>query len=227
MKLKLSKLKKADMDKNQTRLIMTVGIATVITIFCLVSTKALLAQASYHRSELAAKRAVIKQLKSNIDTAATLQTQYQAFNSVNPNFIGGKNVTEPNASPPDGDNARLVLNALPSKYDFPALISSVSKILSGAGMASPGIAASDMSATTDSTARVNPTPVEITLSLNGVTTYGGAQNLIRDLEGSIRPFNVTTLEFGGSSASISLSAGLSTYFQPAKALGSGSTKEVK
>jgi len=47
------------------------------------------------------------------------------------------------------------------------------------------------------------------------------------LEGSIRPFNVTTLEFGGSSASISLSAGLSTYFQPAKALGSGSTKEVK
>src|SRR3989344_5561127 len=216
MKLKLSKLKKADMDKNQTRLIMTVGIATVITIFCLVSTKALLAQASYHRSELAAKRAVIKQLKSNIDTAATLQTQYQAFNSVNPNFIGGKNVTEPNASQPDGDNARLVLNALPSKYDFPALISSVSKILSGAGMASPGIAA-----------RVNPTPVEITLSLNGVTTYGGAQNLIRDLEGSIRPFNVTTLEFGGSSASISLSAGLSTYFQPAKALGSGSTKEVK
>jgi len=60
-----------------------------------------------------------------------------------------------------------------------------------------------------------------------LTSYGGAQNLIADLERSIRPFNITTLDFGGTNSTISISAGLSTYFQPAKMLGSGTTKEVK
>src|SRR3990167_8406620 len=148
MNLTMPKFKSSQIDKSQKRLIILVSVSTVVTIFCLVSTKALLDYAGYHRHELAAKRAVIKQLEANIATANTLESQYQSFNSVNPNFIGGKNTTDPNTSPPDGDNARLVLDALPSKYDFPALISSVSKILTNAGIASPGIAASDMSATT-------------------------------------------------------------------------------
>ena len=227
MNLKVPKFKSSQIDKSQKRLIILVSVSTVITIFCLVSAKALLDYASYHRHELAAKRAVIKQLEANIAAAGTLESQYQSFNSVNPNFIGGKNTTDPNTSPPDGDNARLVLDALPSKYDFPALISSVSKILTNAGIASPGIAGSDLSATTGSAPSASPSPVEIPLSINGLASYGGAQNLILDLERSIRPFNVTTLDFGGTNSTISISVGLTTYFQPAKMLGSGTTKEVK
>ncbi len=215
------------MDNSQKRLIILISLSVVVTIFCLVSSKALLDYASYHRHELAAKREVIKQLEANIATANSLAGQYQSFNSVNPNFIGGKNTTDPNTSPPDGDNARLVLDALPSKYDFPALISSVSKILTNDGVASPGIAGSDLSATTSAASSVSPSPVEIQLAINGLTSYGGAQNLIADLERSIRPFNITTLDFGGTNSTISISAGLSTYFQPAKMLGSGTTKEVK
>ena len=227
MNLKMPKFKGSQIDKSQKRLIILVSVSTVVTIFCLVSTKALLDYAGYHRHELAAKRAVIKQLEANIATANTLESQYQSFNSVNPNFIGGKNTADPNTSPPDGDNARLVLDGLPSKYDFPALISSVSKILTNAGIASPGIAGSDLSATTGSAPSASPSPVEIPLSINGLASYGGAQNLILDLERSIRPFYITTLDFGGTNSTISISVGLSTYFQPAKALGSGTMKEVK
>ncbi len=227
MNLKMPKFKGPQMDDSQKRLIILVSLSTVVTIFCLVSAKALLDYASYHRHELSAKRAVVKQLEANIATANTLESQYQSFNSVNPNFIGGKNTTDPNASPPDGDNARLVLDALPSRYDFPALISSVSKILTNDGIANPGIASSDLSATTSAAPVVSPSPVEIPLNINGLTSYSGAQNLIRDLERSIRPFNITTLDFGGTNSTISISAGLSTYFQPAKILGTGSTKEVK
>lgn len=227
MHLEMPKFKSSQMDKSQKRLIILVSLSTIVTIFCLVSTKALLSYASYHRHELSAKRAVIKQLEANIATANLLGSQYQNFNSVNPNFIDGKNTSDPNSSPPDGDNARLVLDALPSKYDFPALISSVSKILTNDGVASPGIAGSDLSASTSAASSVNPLPIEIPLSINGLVSYSGAQNLIRDLERSIRPFNVTTLDFGGTNSTISISAGLSTYFQPAKILGTGSTKEVK
>jgi len=227
MNLKMPKFKGPQIDRAQERLIILVSLSVVVTIFCLVSAKALLDYASYHRHELAAKQLVIKQLEASITTANSLESQYTSFNSVNPNFIGGKNTTDPNASPPDGDNARLVLDALPSKYDFPALISSVSKILTNNSITSPGIAGSDLSATTVSTPSVTPTAVEIPLSINGLVSYAGAQNLIRDLERSIRPFNVTNLDFGGTNSTISISAGLTTYFQPAKVLGAGSTKEVK
>lgn len=227
MNLNMPKFKGSQMDKSQKHLIILVSLSVIVTIFCLVSAKALLSYASYHRHELSAKRAVIKQLEANIATANTLESQYQSFNGINPNFIGGKNTTDPNTSPPDGDNARLILDALPSKYDFPALISSVSKILTNNAVVSPGIAGSDLSATTVSTPNVSPSPVEIPLSINGLTSYAGAQNLIRDLERSIRPFNITTLDFGGTNSTISISAGLSTYFQPAKILGTGTTVEVK
>lgn len=227
MNLKMPKFKGPQMDDSQKRLIILVSLSTVVTIFCLVSAKALLDYASYHRHELSAKRAVVKRLEANIATANTLESQYQSFNSVNPNFIGGKNTTDPNTSPPDGDNARLVLDALPSKYDFPALISSVSKILTNDGIANLGIASSDLSATTSAAPVASPSPVEIPLNINGLTNYSGAQNLIRDLERSIRPFNITTLDFGGTNSTISISAGLSTYFQPAKILGTGTTTEVK
>lgn len=227
MNLKAPKFKGSQIDAAQKRLIILVALSVVVTIFCLVSTKALLDYASYHRRELSAKRAVIKQLEANIAIANNLGSQYQSFNSVNPNFIGGKNTTDPNTLPPDGDNARLVLDALPSKYDFPALISSVSKILTNAGIANPGIAGSDLGATVNIAPSVSPSPVEIPLSINGSASYTGAQNLIRDLERSIRPFNITTLDFGGTNSNVSISAGLTTYFQPAKALGASTTKEVK
>ena len=108
MNLKLPQFKGSQMDNSQKRLIILISLSVVVTIFCLVSSKALLDYASYHRHELAAKREVIKQLEANIATANSLAGQYQSFNSVNPNFIGGKNTTDPNTSPPDGDNARLV-----------------------------------------------------------------------------------------------------------------------
>lgn len=225
MKINFSLNKGSKADKSQTKVVLVVGICTVVTIFSTVSAKSLLDQASYHRKELNAKNQVIKQLEDNIKTASTLQLQYQTFNTINPNLIGGKNTNDPNAAPPDGDNARLVLDALPSKYDFPALISSVAKVFSG--LSNPAIAGSDISATQSSEPVAKPAPVEILLSVNGLTNYAGAQVLLKDLERSIRPFDVTTLEFSGTHSNITISIGMKTYFQPAKLLGSGEVKEVK
>src|SRR5260221_219541 len=102
MNLEMPKFKAtAKIDKSQKRLIVLVSLCTVITIFCLASTKALLDDATYHRHELAAKHAVIKQLEDNITKAAALETQYQNFNNANPNFIGGKKTTQPKAFSPN------------------------------------------------------------------------------------------------------------------------------
>ena len=218
--------KKLNLDRGQTRMLVTITVAAAVTVFCLLSAKALWSQAAYHRQVLSAKRQAVAQLKANIDTVETLKTQYDAFNSANPNAIGGKNVSDANATPPDGTNSQVVLNALPSKYDFPALISSVAKVMSLNRIGNPGIAGSDQSATINSQPTANPQPVEIPLSLSGLTTYSGAQNLVRDLERSIRPFDITKLQLSGSSASLSVSASVTTYFPPAKILSAGN-KEIK
>lgn len=213
--------KKPNMNQPQTRMLVTITIATTVSVFCLLAAKDLFNQAAYHRHVLGARRNAIAQLQSNINNLSTLKTQYDSFSASNPNFLGGTSTTDPNALPPDGDNARLVLDALPSKYDFPALISSVSKIISLNQITNPGIAGSDQTATIDSSPLANPQPVQIPLSISGLTTYNGAENMIRDFERSTRPFDITKLQISGPSGSLSISASLNTYFQPAKVLSTG------
>lgn len=226
LKLNLQPAKTLNLSRDQSRMLITVLAATAVAVFCLLSTKALLDQAIYNHRVLSAKRQAVKQLQANSGSLDTLKTQYEAFNSTNPNVLGGRNTADPNAVPPDGDNTRIVLDGLPTKYDFPALISSVSRILSINGLINPGISGSDQSATMDSSPATNPQPVEIPLTVTGLGSYSGAQNLVRDFERSIRPFDMRGLQLNGSSSSMSISLDLTTYFQPAKSM-SSDAKEVR
>src|SRR3990167_1895281 len=111
--------KRLKTNKSETRLVVAVAIATVITVFCLLSSKTLFSQASYNKRVLDARRDALTQLNANVEAADKLVDQYQIFQTGNPtNIIGGKNSTDPGLTPPDGDNARLFLPPLPSKYDF-------------------------------------------------------------------------------------------------------------
>lgn len=214
------------LNRTQSKMLAVVTSCSILTVFSLVGARVLWSQAAYHRHELAAKRTAVKQLKDNITIAQTLQTQYGSFNSTNPNVIGGKNVSDPNTVPPDGDNARIILDALPSKYDFPALISSVAKILKNNSINNQSIGGTDQSGSLNSEPAANPQVTPIALSVSGAATYQGVQMLVRDLERSIRPFDITKLQISGSSSNSSVSAEVTTYFQPAKILGS-ETQEVK
>lgn len=221
-----SSIKHLQINKTQSRVFLIVGIATVISVFCLVSTKSLLSQANYHSKELAAKKTALKQLNANIEAAASLATQYQVFVSSNPNIIGGKNSSDDNAVPPDGDNGRIVLNALPVRYDFPALISSVAKILNANSVLNPSISGTDDSSSVSSEASNNPQQTAITLSVGATSGYAGIQNVVKDFERSIRPFDVRALQLRGTIESMTLSLTIDSYFQPAKTF-STTTKEVK
>jgi len=220
--------KRARIDKTQSTMLAIISIAAVITIFCLMSAKALLSQAAYQRKVVKANQAAVKQLQANVTAAKALVTQYsQVFEGTNPsNIIGGQNTTSPDAVPPNGDNARIVLDALPSKYDFPALISSVSNILTDDKITSPSVTGTDESATIDSSATTNPQPQEIQLTVTGTGTYENVQAFVQDLERSIRPFDVVSLQLAGPQDSLIFTLTVNTYFQPAKSL-NVVTQEVK
>lgn len=220
-------LKRLPMDNDSSRLLVIVSVDAVITVFCLVSTKALLSQASYHRRVLSADRKALKQLNDNITAANTLVTQYQVFENGSPtNLIGGKNSTDANLQPPDGDNARLVLNALPSKYDFPALITSVTKILNTDHAANPNITGTDLSISSSDNSSASPQAIAIPLTITGDLSYADSQTLIKDIERSIRPYDITNLQMRGSNANMQLTISLNTYYQPPLTINI-STKEIK
>jgi hypothetical protein len=216
------------LDKAQTSMITTVAVATIVTIFCLVASKSLVSQASYQSRVIHARHTSIKQVKTNIDNANSLADHYnQVFEGNSPaNIIGGKNTKSSQAQPPDGDNGSIVLHALPTTYDFPALLTSMAKVLSGHAVTNQSITGSDQALDFKNDPVPNPAPVEIDLSAAGTVTYANAQGLIQDFERSIRPFDITKLSLNGNQATMSISFDLATFYQQAKTTGL-TTQEIK
>lgn len=226
-----AKIQKTDLhdmvDKASNSALTMFAISTVIVVFCLVSVKAMLAQGAYQRRVVNAKHDTVDQLKANISAAKTLTTKYDAFTSAVTNVIGGSGSAAEDASPPDGRNDRIVLDALPTSYDFPALISSLTKLVETNSLTNATVGSSDDSASFSSDPQSAPAPVQIQqIPISGSSSPEGVKAALIDLERSIRPYDVTNLQISmtGSDSSFTISA--NTYYQPAKKIVPGS-KVVK
>src|SRR3989344_1046329 len=216
-------IKHFQIDKAQSRTVTVIATATVIIVFSLFASKSLLSQGSYQRRVINHKHETVEQLKNNVSAGKDLVTQYQVFAQANPNLLGG-NPDGP--GPLDGNNARLVLDALPNKYDFPALTSSIEKLMAGRGISIRTIGGTDDEATNTGEPSPDPQPKTIGFSVEGITTYPNSMELIKDFERSIRPFDFTTFELNGDANQIRITINANTYYQPPKGLDVGS-KEIK
>lgn len=217
-------IKHLQINKSQTKILVVIGITTAVVIFCLFATKALISKGMYQNRALSARRAAASQLQSNYNSAQTLFTQYQSFAQQNPNVLGG-NATGSGAL--DGDNARIVLDALPSNYDAPALGSSIEKILIQQGIAINSLSIIDDPSANSDAAEANPQPKVITFTFAGSTTYAGLGQLLQAFEHSIRPFDVYNLGISGTDTNLGFSISVNTYYQPPKSLDLSTFKDVK
>jgi hypothetical protein len=217
-------IKHLQIDKNQSSMLAVIAAATVIVVFSLFATKALVTKGLYQKRALHARKDVAAQLKSNYASANTLLKQYKVFADGDPNILGGSKSGNANL---DGDNARIVLDALPSTYDAPALASSVEKVLTGKSVTFNSLTVTDNSTSNLDQSQTKPKATPVTFSFEGTTNFAVAQQLLQDFERSIRPFDLNTLELSGTDAKLKLQVGMTTYFQPAKSLDLKATKEVK
>lgn len=204
--------KKAQVSKDQAIVLALVSIAAVALIATLVVSKGLWSRASYLGSVADKKEAAVTQLEANKQALGELEKAYEEFAGRNPNMLGG-NSTGLDAR--DGSNATLVLDALPSKYDFPALSSSVERLLTGYSI-------TEFSGTDDSVAQAAAAdvvgPVEMPFTLGVKTTYDGFKQMITSFNKSIRPFQVTKLELSGSNTSLEISVQAKSYYQPERGM---------
>lgn len=198
-----------------TIIIISVSITVFIVMFCFVSARALFSQATYNQKIIAEKKDALDIAKNNSETVKDLEASYLSFATETVNVLGGN--PEGNGAL-DGTNPKIVLDALPSEYDYPALSSSVEKILldnsyqvdriggsEDAGLSTGGFSGASLSSI-----------VEIPYPLSIVSTTEGTKNLLDILERSIRPFYVVSLELSGSDSSMTANINTRTFYQPAK-----------
>lgn len=215
--------KRLQIDKANSTMIITVAVAAFVVTLTIVAGRSLMNTRAYQARIIKEKEVAAKQLKSNLEATQKLTTAYQAFVQTSDNIIGGN----PNGTGErDGDNAKIVLDALPSKYDYPALATSLEKILSSKNQKLNSIEGSD-DEVAQSTAEQKPVPVEMPFGVNVGGDFASAKDLLSILERSIRPIKIRTIDFSsGQGSSLDIQVSAVTYYQPAKTL-KIETKDVK
>lgn len=209
--------KRLAISKSKAQMVGVVAAASFITVFCLVASKAVWSQNSYQAKVISAKEKAHKQLQANLKNYDNLSTKYRIFDSENPNIIGG-NVS--GSGDNDGTNSKIVLDALPSSYNFPALTASVEKILSDRGVKVSSITGTDDEVNQQgNTSSPTPQPVSMpfTFSVDNAG-YTQISQLTGALEHSIRPIQIDTLNLSGGINDMTATYSAHTYYQPAKSL---------
>ena len=209
--------KRTAISKSNAQVVLVVAIASFVTVFCLVAAKTVLSQNSYQSRVIKAKTTAHKQLVLNIAAASSLVSSYNSFVSPSANIIGG-NTT--GTGDKDGDSGKIILDALPSSYDFPALASSLEKILTSQNLKVSSISGVDDQVNQGANlSSPNPQPVTMPFSFSVTgASYASIQQLITTLQNSIRPIQVDTLSLSGAANSMQATITAHTYYQPAKNL---------
>ena len=208
--------KRVLIDKANTAVVVVVSVAAFLAVFSLVATKTLISQATYQNRVISGKRDAVNQLKADISAIQQLNKSYNAFNSTTQNAIGGN----PNGTgQQDGTNSKIVLDALPSTYDFPALTTSLESLLSIQNVKINTISGTDDEvAQSSNQSSASPSPIAIPFQLSVTSNYDSIKNVVSTFERSIRPIQLTTLDLSGDQKNLNLSVNAETYYQPAKAL---------
>lgn len=208
--------KKLQIDKANVQIVIAISVAVFFAIFALVGTKTMVSQLRY-QSKLISKKQVAKDtLENNLKNTDQLVKSYQTFVSEPANAIGGSST---GTGDKDGDNARIVLDALPSKYDYPALATSIQKILTQPGSVVDSITGTDDEVNQAANQKsANPQPVDMPFEAAVTTDYKTLSNILLTLERSIRPIQLQSLSITATDKSIKLSFKANTYYQPEKIL---------
>lgn len=215
--------KRLQVDKANATMAIIVAAAAFVTIFSLVASKALLNQRSYQARVIKQKKVTLAQLKENNKAAEQLVTSYKAFVGSNDNVIGG---TAAGSGDRDGDNAKIILDALPSKYDYPAVVTSLEKILKAQNFKINSITGTDDSLNQSKEVTDTPQVVEMPFEINVTGNAESIKGLLDTFQRSIRPIKVVNMTLSGKDSALTANVKAITYYQPSKAV-TITTKEIR
>jgi len=178
-KLNVSGLTKRQLiKKSGTTIVLAMAAAATIVAFSLVTLNYLWDLNQHNRRVIGEKSQASKILEQNVENIDPLQKSFNVFEA--------------------GDvKATTVLDALPSKYDFPALATTIESLVETSGLTLEAFGGDDEEDGALQSA-TQPTPVEIEFNFEVAGSYEDVQKLIDNIERTIRPIKITELEMKGS-----------------------------
>lgn len=214
--------KRIQIDKANATVMVFVAVTAFVAAFAIVSSRALISQMNYNNRVIAKKELAKKQLRDNNAEAEKLVSTYKSWVAEPTNIISGSST---GTGERDGDNAVIILDALPSKYDFPALVTSVEKLLTNPSYIIDTITGVDdelNQSKSDTATEIKPVDMPFTISVN--SNFDGTQQLLELFHRSIRPISVVKLGISGGDNNLTVKIDANTYYQPQKTV--NITKEV-
>lgn len=206
--------KRSLISKANSTMVISTSVAAFVLIFALIAGKSLMSQMSYQNKVIGAKKDALKQIEADLEAIDSLENSYIDFATDDPNVLGGS-IAGTGAQ--DGDNAKVVLDALPSRYDFPALTTSLEKLITGQNLQILGISGTDEEATqTQKQTSATPAPIAMPFQIQVSGSYPSTQSFVDVLLRSIRPFQIQMLEIAGDENSMITTISAQTFYQPEK-----------
>jgi Tfp pilus assembly protein PilO len=216
-------IKRSLIDKSNTTIVAITSGACFVVVFCIVASASLINQLSYQNRIIGADNAALSQLNTDIQATQKLENSYNAFIGTPINIIGGN---PKGSGVQDGANSKIILDALPSTYDYPALATSLESILSSQGVLIQSISGTDASTSQTVQSTPIPLPQAMPFQVTVVGNYTSIQNVVSAFERSVRPLQIQSMSLSGNQSQLNLNISAQTYWQPAKNLNI-STEVVK
>lgn len=213
--------KRLQISKTNLFIVIVVSIASFVTIISLTTALKLFSQQQYQSKVISQKETAKQTLEANLEARDQLVKQYKSFAASGVNIIGGSST---GTNDRDGDNARIILDALPSKYDYPALATSLEKLLVNNGMSIETITGTDDELNQAAGGAATPTVVEMPFSLGYSGNKQATAEMLNVLNRSIRPMHIQQLTLTGNEENLTTVITAKTYYQPEKTF--QVTKEV-
>ena len=196
---KLVQGKRAKIDRANSTVFIAVTISAVIVMFSLISVRFLWQKKSYNDRVIGAKTKARADIENNISSLDQLATQF------------------PDLQKRATNNDKTILHALPPTYDYAALVTSMEFLADQSGVKLDSGVGTDQSVSALKEQNTSQ-PQEITLSLSVSGSYEAINRYIENLEKSIRPIIVKSVDFSGSNSELKATLQAKTYYQPARSL---------
>ncbi len=218
--------KRIQLAKANQLIFASIAVSVFIVIFSIFAIKNLISQSAYQQRVISKKSDALNILTGDLDAISKLETSYKSFINQPQNLIGG-NPTGTSGN--DGNNSKIVLDALPTSYDTNSWILNfinLNKLLGqpntfidlGGAASTPAATSTSVSSSSSSMsgASLKPTNVVVPITGSFKVPFGSIASTFANLNRSILPIQVLSMNFtaGADGAPADVTYAASTFYQP-------------
>lgn len=166
---------------NNTLVVTMMLIAVVMLVVGFIVSRAIFKTISFNNRVISEKRQVESKLKTNVKNLGTIMGNYEVFEET-------------------GAGSDVVLKALPTEVDIPALLTRLEFMFNSSGVSFGGfsIEGAENVLAGGETELSSETPLEATVTISISGPYANIKQALSNIENEIAPYKVKTLGISGN-----------------------------